>query len=347
MIMAINPLVAELFSMLGISTVTPNQITGTDAPETLNGTSGSDYILARGGLLDTLNGNDGNDYLEGGAGADTINGGAPEGVDTVGYADASNGVTVQLNLGVATGGDGLLDTLINIDNVVGSSRVDNITGNGGANVLAGLGGDDTLNGGGGDDMLIGGAGADRLNGGAGNDTVSYLTSIEGVTVDLQLTTAQISDGEASGDFLSAIDNVTGSNDDDVITGNAGNNTLNGGAGADELYAQGGSDILIGGPGGDRMWGGRDEAPDIFKYQALSDIGPRDTIRGFTLGSKIDLSEIDAPGEGGAFHFGDGEGSIHYTPVSGGYFIKFADWDGFIALMAPLIPRPPTEDDFIL
>lgn len=176
--MPINPQVQELFSVLGI-TEPVNLVEGNDDPlvgEALNGGGGSDYIFGHAGLLDTLNGNNGNDYLEGGAGIDTINGG--NGRDTAGYATAGGPVTVTFIVGVgggtATGGDGLADTLISIDNVVGSNFNDTIRSaddRAEDNVFAGLDGNDRIFGGDGNDRLDGGRGNDNLTGGPGGDVL--------------------------------------------------------------------------------------------------------------------------------------------------------------------------------
>ena len=80
-------------------------------------------------------------------------------------------------------------------------------------------------------VLIGGAGADTLDGGGG-DTASYTTSSVGVAVSLATGTA--SGGDAQGDRLSNIENLTGSNFNDTLEGNASNNTLAGGAGDDTV-----------------------------------------------------------------------------------------------------------------
>ena len=71
-----------------------------------------------------------------------------------------------------------------------------------------------------------------MDGGAGIDTASYATSTSGVTVSL--TTGTGSGGDAEGDTLSNIENLTGSNFDDTLEGNAGNNKLVGGLGTDTV-----------------------------------------------------------------------------------------------------------------
>ena len=99
------------------------------------------------------------------------------------------------------------------------------------------------------DTLRGGAGADQLDGGAGIDTASYYTSAAGVTVDLAAGTG--SGGDAAGDTLIGIENLSGSNiGDDVLAGNAGANTLQGWGGGDVLRGGAGADTLDGGAGSD-------------------------------------------------------------------------------------------------
>ncbi len=108
-----------------------------------------------------------------------------------------------------------------------------------------------LNGNGGDDTFESGLGADVINGGDGTDTAKYLTSVDGVYVDLVANTG--SGGSAEGDAFTDIENVSGSNLNDRIMGSdlvnkleggIGNDVLVGGAGIDKLYGGVGSDLLI-------------------------------------------------------------------------------------------------------
>ena len=126
----------------------------------------------------------------------------------------------------------------------------NINGTGNAlnNLIIGNSGNNSLMGGDGDDTLKGGAGADTLDGGSGNDTASYDTSNAAVTVNL--TTGVHSGGHADGDVLISIENLIGSNFDDVLTGNTGVNRIEGGSGQDTLDGGGGADTLVGGTGND-------------------------------------------------------------------------------------------------
>lgn len=139
-----------------------NPVGGTYGNDGLQGTDGDDYLEGLGG----------NDALEGLAGNDVLNGGS--GTDTATYERDTAGVTVDLAAGTATDGFGDTDTLIDIENVIGSGFADDITGDGGANSLSGGDGNDTIAGGAGNDFINGGARADSLTGGAGNDTFLYI-----------------------------------------------------------------------------------------------------------------------------------------------------------------------------
>ncbi|MEB3167779.1 MAG: hypothetical protein VKK97_03510 [Synechococcaceae cyanobacterium] len=111
------------------------------------GTIGNDFFISTADPFDLINGS--------------------LGVDTVAYALATSGVSVDLNLaGFQAVGGGLgSDQLIAIENLIGSSFSDTLRGHGGANELRG---------GLGNDLLLGSAGNDLLDGGAGvNDIADY------------------------------------------------------------------------------------------------------------------------------------------------------------------------------
>jgi Ca2+-binding RTX toxin-like protein len=101
-----------------------------------------------------------------------------------------------------------------------------------------------LIGGANDDVLEGGPGRDILDGGDGNDTATYLHSSAGVSVDLAVVTPQVSNGDAAGDILIGIENVTGSQYDDTLTGNDGANRLDGSVGADVMTGRSGDDVYV-------------------------------------------------------------------------------------------------------
>ena len=142
-------------------------------------------------------------------------------------------------------------TIINDD----ASGPNIINGTAVAETLAGTAAIDQINGLAGNDTLTGGASADALNGGDGIDSASYAASAVGVTVNLATGTGL--NGDAQGDSLVDIENVTGSGMRDVITGNGIANILAGGAGNDQLIGGAGNDSFHGGLGADTIDGGAD------------------------------------------------------------------------------------------
>lgn len=148
-----------------IGSASGDLLAGDEAPNAIYGISGHDEIVGRGG----------NDILGPGVGTDRVDGG--EGSDWVDYSfgDYYGGFDVDIDLrsGTADYGEGHPgpQTLISIENVIGSRGINRITGDEGPNQLLGLEDDDWVDGLGGDDLLDGGTGRgfDRLNGGDGSD----------------------------------------------------------------------------------------------------------------------------------------------------------------------------------
>ena len=62
-------------------------------------------------------------------------------------------------------------------------------------------------------------------------------------------------GDAAGDRIEGVPNVTGSGQADVLSGDAAANRLSGGSGDDRLDGRDGDDALLGGAGDDRIAGG--------------------------------------------------------------------------------------------
>lgn len=317
-------------------------------------------ILATGAA--NLTGNSLNNLLFAAAGNNVLNGGA--GIDTVSYTSASTAINVNLasTSTQATGGSGS-DTLIAIENLIGSNYNDKLTGDTTNNKLEGGLGNDTLNGGAGADTLIGGDGSDVyyvdntadvvsetnatstsggidlvqsylanytltgniengsivasgnanltgntldnvlysgvgnniLNGGSGMDTVSYAFASSTIKASLDGSSAQVTGGSGSDTFIS-IENLVGSNYNDILTGNAANNRLEGGQGNDTLNGGAGNDVLIDGAGQDRLTGGAGN--DIFAFTSQLLVGAHsgvwDIVNDFVRGAdKLDLSKLDA------------------------------------------------------
>jgi len=235
----------------GGDTFTGKTGTGSQA-DSVSGGSGADSLL----------GGDGNDTLDGGLGNDTING---EGgtADYVSFASAASGITV--NLATATGqatGQGT-DTIVNIENVLGSGFDDTITGNGSANTIQGGAGADSINGAAGNDSIDGGAGNDTIDGGGNNDTIdggadtdtlTYAAFGAGVSVSMTSTTTGTvfypTGGET--DTYSNIESLVLTGFADTVTGSSANNTVDTGGGDDSVVGSLGNDTLAGGTGNDTL-----------------------------------------------------------------------------------------------
>ena len=227
-------------------------LTGDHRANTLKGGGGNDTL--RGGAdADTLNGGPGADMLDGGKSKwDHDNDDTTDEVqheDTVSYAGATAGVTVDLDSGTGVAGDAEGDTFVNIAKFEGSGNDDVFIASEGVDTIDGKANTGSLT-------------ADTSDDGIG-DTVSYELSEEWVSVDLSKTTQ--SDGEletdnpeesyAKDDVLTSIENVTGSPGGDTLKGNDSANVLKGGDGNDTLLGEGGKDVLEGGDGADTLTGG--------------------------------------------------------------------------------------------
>ena len=239
-----------------VGTAADETLNGTNGDDTINGGAGNDVLNGLDGNdslygdegNDELNGGNGNDFLQGNLDNDTLNGGAGDdeirgglGIDTVTYATAAAGVTVDMSVGllgegVATG-DGS-DTIFGMENITGSNFADTLIGDDGDNAIDGLLGNDIIIGGLGNDMLTGGAGRDvvrggfgddfihggggddQLFGGDGMDFVSYIDSVNGISVDLDA--GIVVGGAGTGtDTVDSFEVVIGSNHDDTFMGRAG------------------------------------------------------------------------------------------------------------------------------
>ena len=95
------------------------------------------------------------------------------------------------------------------------------------------------------DFTITGTGADQ-------DTVSYEKAES--RVEAYLSGINENRGDAAGDSFENIENLIGSDFDDILAGDEGDNRLIGGEGDDVIFGFGGNDILIGGRGRDFLSG---------------------------------------------------------------------------------------------
>ena len=235
-----------------------NVLEGLGGQDVLRGLAGDDVL--RGGDNDSVP--DRVDSLAGGLGNDLLDGGRP-GIredyrDEVDYTSSDVAVVVDLAAGTATGEGN--DTLLRVEDVIGSAGNDVISGDAEPNELNGSVGDDLVDGRAGDDELEGSPGNDRFVGGDGIDEAQFNYSPVAVTVDLAAGTAT---GQGS-DTITQVENVRGTIHDDVLVGDAGPNqligglgddTLAGGPGDDFLRAERGDDTVNADSGNDIVWPG--------------------------------------------------------------------------------------------
>jgi Ca2+-binding RTX toxin-like protein len=204
-------------------------IYGGDGDDDINGGRDDDYIKGEDDN-DDLDGDDGDDELYGDSGADEVDG------------DAGDDLVY--------GGNGN-------DSLGGGSGRDRLAGEDGDDDLDGDADDDALYGGDDNDTLRGGTGDDLLHGEDGIDTADFGDGNAGVVVNLFDEIAVSSD--LGTDVLYSIENVIGSDGQDVIDGNHSRNELRGDSEDDIIRGHNGNDVVYGDGGDDVVWG--DEGAD--------------------------------------------------------------------------------------
>jgi uncharacterized delta-60 repeat protein len=241
---------------LAAGTATGDASVGSDTLIGINAVRGSDFA-------DSLTGGNASfdfaEWFEGGAGNDTINGGA--GRDFAMYTAAATGVTVSLSAYNGTGsGDASVgsDTLQNIEAVVGSNSADIITVTGGDYIIQGRAGNDNITAGTGIDTIDHSADQD-----ANGDGLGVVVNLSSATqgnpwqgVSFTVFSGQAQDGWGNLDTFTnqtSIESIRGSIYNDVLFGNQLGNNINGGDGADLLYGFTGNDTLDGGNAGDSKY----------------------------------------------------------------------------------------------
>ncbi|MCR6636386.1 cadherin domain-containing protein [Devosia sp.] len=271
---------------IGVSNVAP-VIIGTNAANTLNGTSEEDEIFGRNGNdtlsglagADKLFGEAGNDRLLGGAGADVLDGGV--GNDTYLLADAGD---VSLDTVVELAGGGV-DTVeagadymlaANVENLIligtgnlsgtGNDADNSIVGTIGNNVIDGGLGNDTMTGGQGDDTYYVDSSADRVveSAGAGNDEIRSKLNVFGLA---GLGNVERLSFVGTGNFTG-----TGNGLANVITGGDGADTLDGAGGADTMAGAANDDTYIVNNAGDLVVEGDGEGIDTVRSSVAYSLG---------------------------------------------------------------------------
>ncbi|MEQ1614600.1 MAG: calcium-binding protein, partial [Hyphomicrobiaceae bacterium] len=280
-------------------------ITGDGNANKLWGRDGADNIYAGAGD-DTLYGSAGSDILDGGAGNDTVDYSHYDRAATVVTGASSQGVTINLTSNTVVRPDDGTDTLVAIENAIGSNRDDTITGNGGSSLLWGLGGND---------IFLATTGGDRYDGGNGLDVVDYaaftgaivadltpigdgywrIPSVDGINPETIVQAGHITRADGSIDRLFNVEGVSGTVGADSFIGDAADNVFRGMAGNDVMTGGSGNDTLDGGVGNDTMTGGL--GGDIYVVDSVGDIivelasqgfdEVQTTLSSFTLASTLE------------------------------------------------------------
>jgi len=282
---------------------------------TFNGTAFNDTIVGGWGN-DLINGSDGDDLLDGFYGFDTLNGG--NGVDTATYAfyisENGAGILADLKQGIVRfpGDSTQTETLIDIENLIGSMGNDALHGNDLNNSLVGGYGNDWLNGRDGNDNLQGGAGNDGLYGGTGNDTMTggqgddtyfvdsagdavieavgggkdtVLTSLESYTLGDNVENLNLGFVGIIGAGNSLNNEISGNELDNALYGKEGDDILYGNAGNDGLVGNSGNDTMVGGIGNDSYW--VEESGDVVVEAAGSGTDKVFATVNYTLGDHVE------------------------------------------------------------
>ncbi len=348
----------------------------------LNGLAGDDWLVGD-RLNNVFDGGSGNDRQEGrrgddvflwSSGSDWIDG--EDGFDQATYAadpfpaDTPGARGSDLTLRTDAAGHYLVsyrrlegafqsppftDTLVNVEEVVGSIGNDNFTGGPLPDRFLGWFGDDHLSGGSGGDFLDGGPGDDRLDGGPGDDTL-----IGGPDSD-EL------DGGPGSDVLTGDEQDTllagGEGDDRIsgggtILGGAGNDTVqvegggavDGGEGNDHILGSTGADSLDGGPGSDVVEAGLGDDLGIFRlgdsgslFDRYDGGGGMDTFRvvvpdllGVMPAQIADLARLQAEIATPSVY------SALLLDLAGWERVEIVDRFGAPVDLASLVQQPPTE-----
>ncbi len=154
----------------------------------------------------------------------------------------------------------------------------NVTlGNDGETVFGGFG-SDTITGGSGNDVIEIGRGNNTIDGGGGFNVLSFADSATGVTANLATGTAT----DAGTDTIKNIQEVIGSNYNNILTAGPGGSILIAGAGHDTLTGGAGNDTLVAGAGGDSMQGGGGDNTFIYsagdEYLFIQDFNTNDVLK---------------------------------------------------------------------
>ena len=235
--------------------------------------------------IENISGTSGNDTFVGATGNNILNGRG--GTDLVSYEYVTD--VTPLSIVIAESGSFAvsisandIDTLINIEGVIGGAGNDTIVGNTQANMIGGAGGDDLILANDGNDTLIGALGNDTLDGGSGTDIITY-ANLSATSVALSSSGSDVTVAFYNGttllktDILRNIEQFFGANASETINasgladagplmfGGIGNDSLIGNGFANTLFGGAGADTIRGGLGNDSVDGGTADGVDWIDY----------------------------------------------------------------------------------
>jgi Ca2+-binding RTX toxin-like protein len=348
------PVYTGVLALMYSAPTSVENVIGSPANDSIEGTGGNNILEGRGGH-DMLSGYAGNDtYVFSrtdvdNLGSDTITDGGGN-LDNIDLSEIDIAVNVTDVYGTVAGKfEYTVSEAEMIDVVIGGEFNDQLTGSNvwliggpGDDVLTGNGQNDTLEGGEGDDSLIGKQGNDvylfrrpsfedlgvdrvfeELN--HGTDLLDFSGFDESLFIDLALQSQQrIADRalelillRENGTTRSDVENVIGTEFDDLLSGNDLVNYLRGGFGSDTLEGREGNDSLEGGFGSDTYIFDQSDTEDLGD-DAISEVANRDfdllDFSGFSSRVSVNLAatnsnNVDPDFSDLSLHFVGGANSI--------------------------------------
>ncbi|QAU35553.1 hypothetical protein [Janthinobacterium sp. 17J80-10] len=270
-----------------------DSLIGGNGNDELHSEEQNDTLLGGAGS-DTLEGGAGDDLLEGGTGSDILDGGT--GRDIAWYVNASNGITVNLGLGsnqVSNDGDGSADTLVSIEQIVGSAQGDSLTGNNYAftslqsdsqyvTTFTGYMGNDTITGGNANSIITIASYQSQSNPGA------VVVKLGGGPLAAGTYGGNTTGGTAGGSAIDQWGGVDTLIDIDAVQGGVGNDILVGGS-TSQLFTGVRFEQFEGGAGNDFIAGGVTSGVDLSDFDRV-------TYQNATAGVTVNLQTGTATGD---------------------------------------------------
>jgi Ca2+-binding RTX toxin-like protein len=205
-------------------------ILGSNSNNFINSSTGSDWLEGKGGN-DWLFGGGGDDHLEGGAGNDELDGWLGNDTMIGGAGDDVYNVDSAGDVVTEYAGEGTDTVKVRKSSYTLPTGIENAD-------LRYYSGSISVTGNSANNVFIMGTGAQTVSGSTGIDTVSYVHTAA-VSVDLL---NQSFGGEAADDYMTGIENLTGSAYDDVLRALGTASVIDGGLGADTMEGRNGNDI---------------------------------------------------------------------------------------------------------